>query len=428
MNIIIVSYNWPPRNAIGTHRPYAWARHWSEAGASVTVLTSQKQPFDEPLDLYLPPLDGVEVIEISSAGAMSILGKLLKSQGMRRIARRLKAWIGQRSVVVNEPRMAWRGAANTRAVQLAAKADVVVSTFGPAAAHLIGYDMKVANPNLFWVADYRDLWSQRHTTVISEDIREKSRQLEKDTVGSYADMLSAVSRDMVEQLTSFLGKVTLELPNGFDIDEAFIRETLAGRPARPEGPLRIAYTGMIYEGHRDPTPLLDALVDLQAAEALDIGEVTIDFYGARVDLAKRLAQNPAYAPFIRLMGHVTREEALAAQRGAGLLLLLESAAPEAKGVLTGKLFEYIVAGRPILCVGSRPEYEIGHVLRKTGTGRVFGPDNYRELKDLLEKTIYGRGIFDEYSADIDEILKYSRKNQSEYFLENIVDKVGKLTT
>ena len=54
MRIVIVTYNWPPRNAIGTHRPYSWARYWSEAGAKITVLTAAKHAFDAPLDLYLP--------------------------------------------------------------------------------------------------------------------------------------------------------------------------------------------------------------------------------------------------------------------------------------------------------------------------------------------------------------------------------------
>lgn len=424
LNVVIVTYNWPPRNAIGTHRPYAWARYWSEAGANVTVLTAQKQAFDEPLDLHLPEIDGVQVVEVANTGTMSVIGRILKYDWLRRIARKIKAWLSQRSAVLSDPRMPWRSAAKLKAVELALQADVVVSTFGPAAAHLIGYDMKKANPNLFWVADYRDLWSQRHTSHIPEDAREASRKLEWESIGASADLLSAVSKDMVEQLTTLFGKETLELPNGFDFDEELVREALAEQPVKPDGPLRIVHAGMLYEGHRDPTPLLDVLVSLHAEKQFEDGQVTVDFYGARIDLAKRLFQNPLYAPFIRLMGHVTRDEALSAQRSAGLLLLLESPAPEARGVLTGKLFEYITAGRPILCVGSRPEYEIGNVLKNTGTGRVFGPDEYSLLKGVISETIASRGLYREYSANVEEVFKYSRKRQSNYFIETIVEKIA----
>ena len=43
LRITIVTYDWPPRNSIGTHRPYSWARYWCENGQDVTVLTAKKK-------------------------------------------------------------------------------------------------------------------------------------------------------------------------------------------------------------------------------------------------------------------------------------------------------------------------------------------------------------------------------------------------
>src|SRR5690625_3409835 len=63
MRVLIVSYNWPPRNAIGTHRPYSWAKHWSERGVSMDVLTAKKKFFDGPQDLCLSSLSSVRVTE-----------------------------------------------------------------------------------------------------------------------------------------------------------------------------------------------------------------------------------------------------------------------------------------------------------------------------------------------------------------------------
>ena len=121
------------------------------------------------------------------------------------------------------------------------------------------------------------------------------------------------------------------------------------------------------------------------------------------------------------MGHVSREKALIAQREAGLLLLLESPAAEARGVLTGKLFEYIAAGRPILCVGSRPEYEIGEILVSTGTGRVFGPDQYRSIEQIFIETLKGKGLYLDYIPVLDEILVYSRKRLAVEMFENLIN-------
>ena len=423
LRIVIVTYNWPPRNSIGTHRPLAWARHWTAAGAQVTVLTAQKQPFDRPLDLTFSPIDGLRVVEVSMAGSASLTGFLLKSQLMRVWARKAKKRFLGRAPVAEDPRSSWRSKSKSMAKQLALNADVVVSTFGPSSAHLIGYDMKMANPDLFWVADYRDLWPHYPAASLTHQTDRRATRVHRDTVGIKADLVTAVSAHMVEQLRIFFNQQTVELPNGFDLDEEEILQTLSTKPTKRNGPMRIVYTGPIYEGTQDPRPLLQALADLHKNGGFAKGQATVDFYGSRVDLARRLAKNPIYSPFIRLMGHVSRDDALEAQRAAGLLLLLESSEPEARGVLTGKVFEYMVTGRPILCVGSRPEYEIGQLLRATGTGQVFGPDEKHLLESVLLNTLGGEGLFQAHSANIGEILKYSRKKQSEWFLGVLIKKL-----
>ncbi|MCP1198059.1 hypothetical protein [Notoacmeibacter sp. MSK16QG-6] len=418
LRIAIVTYNWPPRNAIGTHRPYAWARYWSEAGAVVTVLTSVKQVFDEPLDMPLPYLDGVGVVSISYGGVRSgLINRLLKFQRARNLAKKVKSWLA-RSVGTNrDPRLAWRAAARDTAIRLATECDVVVSTYGPSASHLIASDMKKANPSLHWVADYRDLWSQKHLGEVTERSRNESRETELAAVGRYADSLTAVSNDMVQQLGDLTSKPVRMFPNGFDIDEDLVRKRLREPIRQPIGTLRIVYTGMIYKGHRDPVPLLDALASLAAKGKLAPESVTVDFYGARVDVARELSQNPKYAPFIRVMGHVSRQQALDAQRNAWLLLLLESSETEARGVLTGKIFEYIAAGRPILCVGSRPDFEIGRVLSQTGTGTVFAKNEQVRLEGAISETLSGRGLYDSYRPNFQQVLRFSRKRISFEFLE-----------
>ena len=68
MNVVIITYDWPPRNAVSVHRPYSWAKYLAERGVDVTILTAAKRSFDEPLDLQLSTLP-VTVLEISySAG------------------------------------------------------------------------------------------------------------------------------------------------------------------------------------------------------------------------------------------------------------------------------------------------------------------------------------------------------------------------
>ena len=176
---------------------------------------------------------------------------------------------------------------------------------------------------------------------------------------------------------------------------------------------------MIYRGFRDPKPLLDAIFHLIEKNQINSGDITVDFYGDRVEVAKEYAQQSKFKTFVRIMGHVKREIALDAQKNAGVLLLLESSHLDARGTLTGKLFEYMVAGRPILCVGSCPEYEIGQVLNQTGTGIAIGPNEIKNLPKVLLNLIRKPTNVSWYNPNIDEILKYSRRKLALELLSEI---------
>ena len=43
LKITIITYSWPPRNSISVHRPYSWARYWSQQGHDITILTAKNK-------------------------------------------------------------------------------------------------------------------------------------------------------------------------------------------------------------------------------------------------------------------------------------------------------------------------------------------------------------------------------------------------
>jgi len=116
---------------------------------------------------------------------------------------------------------------------------------------------------------------------------------------------------------------------------------------------------------------------------------------------------------------VPRKIALKKQINASLLLLLESSDLSARGVVTGKIFEYITSGRPIICIGSKPEYEIGKILKETGTGRVFTLKDQKRIEDCITKTLKGNGLYYSFKPNIKNIMKYSRKNIALNFLKKL---------
>lgn len=409
LRITIVTFAWPPRNSIGAHRPWSWAKYWSAAGARVRVLTARKYAYDAPLDLDLPALPGVEVIETDYASTTSALARLVGGTPLEPAARWLWRRLRARGQAPRNPRAAWFPALRPQLAALALDCDVVVSTYDPAEVHLIAAEMKRANPRLRWIADYRDLWGENHTAAWTPAERAAEAARETASVGALADVLTSVSADLAAQLQARHGKPAHVITNGFDLDAAALRAALAAprpAPARGSRPLRIVYTGKIYPGLRDPGPLLATLATMEAAGEIAPGAVELHLYGSQAEVDV----DPALRRFLVAHGHVPRAAAMAAQRTADLLLLLESPAPEARGVLTGKIFEYMASGVPVLSLGSGPDSAIAAVLGETGTGLCAGAD--RGLIGAVLRGALAGAAPAWYRPDLAAILRYSREAQA----------------
>ena len=118
------------------------------------------------------------------------------------------------------------------------------------------------------------------------------------------------------------------------------------------------------------------------------------------------------------MGHVSFAKSLLIQKKAGLLLLLENSLFHNKGNLTGKLFEYIFSGSPILLLGCEHKSEIVKILKKTGTGIAFSLKEKTKLENFL-KEIITKKLTNFYRPKIKHILEYTRKYQAEKMLFEI---------
>lgn len=421
MRIALITYNWPPRNAIGTHRPYGWAKYWSRLGVSVTVITSRKKDFDEPLDSELPLLPGVRVIEVDYRpplpGGGSAAG-LFRNQRLIVHLKRINQFVRSTVGLVLDPRDGWAESARDIAASVASEVDVVISTFGPRSSHLIASRMKRQVPGLLWVADYRDLWSNSHMGAYGALARISQRRMEARLVGGGADLLTTVSEELALDLENFLRKKTFVVPNGFDAEE----DVTVRR--RDGGKRLVVYTGMLYQGTRDPSPLFSVLKDMHEQDPLIGEKIAVEFYGPTNSWLNSLVQTFGLEDVVKLRGRVSRREALSIQRSADALLLLESEDPAANGVLTGKLFEYLAAGRPILSLGSRVDSAIARVLGECQVGICAGGDAEiisRALRELIDDV-----DLKWFRPRAERIAVYSREKQAQMLLELVQEHLNSL--
>jgi glycosyltransferase involved in cell wall biosynthesis len=214
-----------------------------------------------------------------------------------------------------------------------------------------------------WVADYRDLWFHDmllyRSKAMSSLLGPVNRWLTRD-----ASALVTVSRGLQQRLESYAKRDVLVCYNGFleaDQHAPVVSQFRDGR-------LHIVYTGRLYPEKRDPAPLFAALAELRTTMPELASRIAVDFYGFDDPWLRSLISSYQAQDFVTLHGFVPYQESVVAQRAADVLLFLDWTDAGAKGVLTGKLFEYLASGRPVLSLGSTKHSEAAELIAEAQCG------------------------------------------------------------
>jgi glycosyltransferase involved in cell wall biosynthesis len=305
--------------------------------------------------------------------ARKLADELHGRRGLDRLSRQARSL--SRRVLVPDENVAWNLTAIPAAVRIARAEgiDVVITTSPPNSVHLIGAAVK-RTTGARWVADLRDsIAAHPHRRVESAAVRAKEKVSASVArlVARQADAIVAASAAIADEARTLdpAGVVTTIL-NGADFDD------FAGLEYRPGGRFRITHTGSFF-GKRDPRPFLTALSE----SGLD--DVVARFVGDFRVADREWAESLELGERLELRAYVARREALALQRDSeALLLLIPEAGGRGQGVLSGKVFEYLAAERPILAAVP-PDGAAAELIRETGAGVVAAPDDVEGLKDAL---------------------------------------------
>lgn len=372
------------------------------------------------------PTDGFKLLEVPIPGlgflrkligggaVTSSLGPVGREGAKPGVRKRLRQWIAgwQRRYGIAygcrmpDPMDLWSSAA-FRAVKFQ-EWDLVVSTAGPYCVHAPAYALRSKGLAKRWVADWRDLWVDNHIYPGLPGVRAIERWLERRWC-TRADAITTVSQPLADLLHDKYGDKVHVIYNGFDPED--YQQLPAERAFPPDGILRIVYTGTIYPGYQDPTPLFRALGQLAIGGILGPDRFQVLFCGNNANV-NELAGREGVAEYVQYLGFVPRYRALQMQRDASALLFLEFESDSAGGILTGKLFEYLFAGPPILAVGGALESSVGKVLSDTDRGVVCGRDVdliKSALMNLLEQAAHKVASPE---VVMGELQKYTRAEQA----------------
>ncbi len=378
--LLLIAYHFPPLNSVASLRTYAFARYLAGSGYRVTVLTAAHGVGPTSLHFDLNP----ELFTVRTAGKVPAQSaESAPPARFTRFARIKKALATHLIGNLVTSADSWFPAALAAAHRLMKKEryDVVVSTFSPVTAHVIAWTLRRKFPTICWVADYRDLWACNYGVPRPVAPLDRFQAWFEGVMNRSATLITTVSGPLRDDLARRSGRPTYVVENGYlPEDEIPAADQDAGFTRR----YTFVYTGSIYRGKRDPSPFLSVLQELVAAGRLGRDEVEVRFYGENSHLLEQLVAETGSGDMVRLLPLVSRDESLRVQRQATAILFLESDDPGSRGNLTGKLFEHLVAGVPIIAVGISNGHAAGQVITSTRTGYVCGTDPDAIRSALLE--------------------------------------------
>jgi glycosyltransferase involved in cell wall biosynthesis len=375
VKVLLVTRHFPPGGGGGVQRPLKFATHLPALGIETHVLAPDV-PGLAPADaeLELPTQAWIHRVRYIGPRAGRPAERLLAKQGLARVGTQA-ALLGRRLLVPDE-NVPWSTFALPVAIRLVRREDidVVLTTSPPPSLHLLGAAVKRAT-GAAWVADLRDpLTSHPHRRGYESQLA----RLKETTVGgvarlvaSQANAIVAASDAIAEEVRGLgpKGKV-VTIANGCDFDD------FAGLEHHQSSRLRITHTGH-FHGKRDPKPFLKAL----AESGLD--DVVVRFAGDFRAADREYAESLGLGDRVELLGDVSRRRSLELQRDSeALLLLIPESGGRGRGVLTGKIFEYLAAERPILAVVPA-DGAAAHLVRDTGAGVVVAPDDVEAMHGAL---------------------------------------------
>jgi len=370
-----VTMYFPPAGGGGVQRPLKLAQYLPALGIETHVLAPDDPKWvHRDAELRVPTQAWIHRVRYVGPRARKPAEELRRAEGVEKAL--VQAQVTARRLLMPDASVTWNLTAIPAAIRIARREgiDAVITTSPPGSIHFVGAAVQKAT-GARWLADLRDpLVANQHRRADTTATRARQAVNERlaRLVARRADAVSCVSEAIADEVRGMDPRgVVRAIANGCDFDD------FSGLEYRPAPRFRITHTGSFF-GRRDPRPFLQAF----RASGLDaVARFVGDFRSSDREWAESLGLGDR----LQFVDYAPRAESLRLQRDSeALLLLVPDADGRGKGVLSGKVFEYLAAGRPILAVVP-PDGAAAELIRETEAGMVVAPDDVEGMSVALER-------------------------------------------
>lgn len=421
--VLIVTYYWPPAGGPGVQRWLYFVKYLRDFGMEPVLYIPDKPhyPITDP-ELQRAVPEGLRIYR-SRFWEPYLMAGLFGRRKTRRISsgiirkqnrswtEKLLLWI-RGNLFIPDARRNWVSAARRELPAILESEGIrtVITTGPPHSLHLIGMEAQRRSA-VRWIADFRDPWTEigyQSALYLGGRARQKHEELERQVLQE-ASVVIATSQTTATDLGKVGGRSVQVITNGYDLDPA------AG--GQPDGPFVLAHIGSLLSG-RNPQALWSALGQLCREDTAFAESFRLELTGLVSPEVEADLKRFGIWDHVQIEPYLPHAEAVVRQRQAQILLLIEIDAPETRGILPGKLFEYMAASRPVLAVG--PEgWEAAALVRESGCGAGFTYEQRDAIVQQLQEWFirYREGTLDGKATGIE---KYHRKALTEQLVKEVL--------
>ena len=286
--------------------------------------------------------------------------------------------------------------------------DAIITTGPPHSMHIIGLELK-KKLGIKWISDFRDPWTEIdyfQQLPLTKKATKKHQDLEQEVLIN-SDMVVVVGETMKDKFLKHTKRIEV-LTNGFDTIETSLTQELDEK-------FSITHVGLM-NSDRNPTILWEVLNEISNTNLNFKNDLRIKLIGKLDDAViqdlKVFDHNT-----IETIPYLDHKDISKYQASSQILLLSINEVPSAKGIITGKIFEYLQAKRPILAIGPE-DGDAAMILKNTNAGTIVGFKNKTALKATILK-LYKDFKEEKLVVKSINIEQYHRKNITSQLAEVI---------
>ncbi|MDL1914225.1 MAG: glycosyltransferase family 4 protein [Bergeyella sp.] len=420
--ILIITYYWPPAGGPGVQRWVKFAKYLPEFGWKPVIYTPENPNYpltDNSLKKDFPT--PIEIIKTKIWEPYRIAEKLNPKNKKFKAGQfdigseqnwrsKLSLWI-RGNFFIPDARIFWVKPSVHYLSQYLKKNPVkaVITTGPPHSLHLIGLELKRKNPHLKWLADFRDPWTDisyyKHLKLSSRSDK-KHKQLESEVLKN-ADITLATSFTDCENYKA-KGARAFCITNGFD-------HPVYSSSLSTTDKFTLSYIG-ILEQLRNPKILWHTLETLLRHYDDFREEFRLKWVGKIDDAIQRDIEKYHLSRVTESLGYLSHEDSLKEMQNSDLLIITNFSQPSSRGIIPGKLFEYMASGKKILSYGPKGA-DVEKILEASGAGKHFDDTQGDAMKEY---------IISQYLQWKQHIPPSPTKNIEIYSRKNLTQKLSEL--